>query len=111
MWFNFHMNTTKQTTAPAPFLARIRDEAPARRSQITCRPGANRSDVYTAGDLADLIGDGVVWEFSGHVRGGRELWSRTRFVADAEGALHCYAANGQKVIVHPADRQLRILTH
>lgn len=101
----------QQTTAPAPFLARIRDEDPAERYLITCRPGANRSAVYTAGEIAAMIGDGVVWTFTGHLRDGRELWSRERFVADAGGKLHCYAANGQRVLIHPADRRLQILTH
>ena len=66
-----------------------------------------------AADLAADKGAGVefvVWEFSGHTRSGERLFCRSRFVADAEGNLHGYDSNGRKVIVHPADREVRYLT-
>lgn len=68
-----------------------------------------RPEAWKAGDLAALAATGVVWESCGEVRPGKEGFCRSRYVADAEGNLHVYDSTGRKVIVHPADRILRIL--
>ncbi len=66
------------------------------------------TDTYTAGELAEL-GITVMWKSFGHVN-GVEMFGRDRFLADSEGNLHVYAQDGHKVIVHPFQRRLRILT-
>lgn len=73
--------------------------------------GSRKSDQYRAGELAEMFGTEVfvVWEFAGHVR-GRALYARTRFVAQPDGSLAGYNSEGTIVIVHPADRVLRIAT-
>ena len=53
----------------------------------------------------------IIWEFSGHTPSGQRLFHRSRYLADADGNLHGYDSNGRKVIVHPADREVRFLTH
>ncbi|KAF4408615.1 hypothetical protein [Streptomyces lycii] len=50
-----------------------------------------------------------MFESFGHV-GGVERFSRTRYVADSAGRLHCYDSDGARKIIHPAGRKLRILT-
>lgn len=68
-----------------------------------------RVAVYTAGELADLAPEGAVFDSMGHV-GGTEHFGRTRYIADADGNLHCYDSDGAKKIIHPASRRLRVLT-
>lgn len=68
-----------------------------------------RVAVYTAGELATLAPESAVFESFGRVH-GVEHFGRTRYVADAEGNLHCYDSDGAKKIIHPASRKLRILT-
>ena len=80
------------------------------RWSVTCRPGARRTGVFTAAELAANAAESVVWTFQGHVNGGRELYSRERYVALEDGSLAVYARNGSHVITHPADRRLRVLT-
>lgn len=70
----------------------------AKHKVITC----------TARALAQFSSEGAVFESFGHVGGG-ECFGRTRYVADSEGNLHCYDSNGERKIIHPADRKLRIL--
>ena len=41
---------------------------------------------------------------------GKRLFTRARFLADTKGNLHGYDSNGRKVIIHPADREVRFLT-
>jgi len=74
------------------------------------RYGIGRAFAY---DLAATHGTEapfIVWEFSGHTRNGQRLFTRARFLADTKGNLHGYDSNGRKVIVHPADREVRFLT-
>lgn len=71
-----------------------------------------RSDVFTAAELAAMTtGDTpiVLWEYHGTVH-GVNLYGRHRFVAQADGSLVGYAANGARTIIHPADRRLRVMT-
>lgn len=69
-----------------------------------------RPTPIAAGTLAAEAATGVLWVSFGTPRGMRhEKFSRTRFVADAEGRLHCYDSSGRKVVIHPADRVLRVL--
>lgn len=69
-----------------------------------------RVAVYTAAELATLMGrETVLFESFGHV-GGVEHFTRTRFVSDAAGNLHGYDSEGARKIIHPADRKLRVLT-
>lgn len=64
--------------------------------------------MFTAREIAGFAAEGVVFDSFGHV-GGSECFGRTRYVADAEGNLHCYDSDGVRKIIHPADRKLRIL--
>lgn len=68
-----------------------------------------RITVWTAGELAALAAEGVIFESFGLVH-GREMFARTRYQADSEGNLHLYNSEGAKTIIHPASRKLRILT-
>ena len=101
---------TETITAEAPeFIAR---DTHAGKWQITRRCG-QEDDYLTARffarELAEESREGVMWEFSGHVRDGLELFHRTRYVAAENGDLHLYASDGHKVAVHPASRLLRVL--
>jgi hypothetical protein len=81
--------------------------------KATRRSNALRSDVFTAAELAEAFGVGTVrevWEFSGHTHDGVALYCRTRFVGQEDGALAGYDATGRLLIVHPAERQIRIVT-
>lgn len=96
----------KTTEAPDSIKA---DRHPGKR-QLTGT--ARRSDVFTAAELATTAPDGTpftLWEFSGHV-GGQPLWTRTRYIAQGDGSLVGYDAEGARKIIHPRDREIRILT-
>lgn len=67
-----------------------------------------RVAVWAAGDIAKFSKEGAVFESFGKVR-GREGFGRTRYIADAEGNLHCYDRDGVRKCIHPASRKLRIL--
>jgi hypothetical protein len=76
--------------------------------------GTRRSDVFTAGELAEMAETMpdqtiVLWEFSGHVH-GQPLYVRGRFVGQADGSLVGYDSNGARSIIHPADRKIRVIT-
>lgn len=73
-------------------------------------PKAHRVARYNASELIAFGREGSFFESMGRMRNGKELFTRTRYVADDAGNLHCYAANGSRTIIHPADRVLRILT-
>lgn len=73
-------------------------------------PKRHRVAVYTARELVSYGRSGAFFESYGRVSDRHEGFSRTRYVADRDGNLHCYDPNGAKVIVHPADRKLRVLT-
>lgn len=95
------------TTAPA-YIAP--DTYTGRYTVSNLKPGY-QPDAFTAAELATLATEGVLWESFGTPHGfRREHFARTRYVADSDGNLHCYASDGHKVIVHPADRKLRIVT-
>jgi hypothetical protein len=74
----------------------------------TTRVGKYRVSVFAASELAEMNEAGVLWISFGHVN-GTERFSRNRYVAGPDGSLHLYASEGGKVIVHPADRKLRVL--
>lgn len=86
-----------------------KDDHPGRWT--TRKPKGMSVDTYTAQELTEFAQDGevIVWTSFGHVD-GTERFARTRFLPDAEGNLHGYASNGQRIIIHPATRALRILT-
>jgi hypothetical protein len=76
-------------------------------------PAGHRADSFTAAALAAHFADMdeiAVWESAGYTRGGYELFCRSRYVAQSDGSLAGYSAEGQRVIIHPADRRIRILT-
>lgn len=98
------MTTTAVTEAPK-FIERDTHEGRHWRRGI---PKGFRTDVYAAGELAALKSDGVLWEVQ--TIDGRPTCFRSRYRADADGNLHLYAADGHRVIIHPATRALRILT-
>jgi hypothetical protein len=69
------------------------------------------ASAFTAGELATMhAGEFAIWESAGHMRDGRELFCLSRFVPQADGSLVGYDADGRRIIVHPAERSLRILT-
>jgi hypothetical protein len=96
--------TTNATDAP---LYIDRDTYTGRHTVIN--PKNLRPEAWTAAELAAHAPTGVIWESFGNVSARREGFCRTRYVADADGNLHCYASDGHKVIIHPARRTLRIL--
>lgn len=78
------------------------------KQTLTLNTNKHKVSVYTAQEIAGFLSKGAVFESFGSVY-GKERFGRTRYVADSEGNLHCYDSNGEKKIVHPADRKLRIL--
>lgn len=106
------MSETTKTTAPDYIAAD--DYSGKWQITRTVQSLAQRGQMVgwdRAADLAVQATDGVltIWEFSGHLRDGRKLFHRTRFVPAADGSLHGYDSSGRKVIVHPADRIVRYL--
>lgn len=98
---------TETRTAPARYI-----EADTYAGRWTRRSNTVRSDVFTARELATTYGTGkefVAWTFYGHV-GGPALYARDRFIGQEDGSLAGYAADGHLVIIHPADREIRIAT-
>lgn len=74
-------------------------------------PAGRRAGTFTAVELAAMFGEEfVIWESAGQSRGGYELFVRSRKVPQADGSLAGYDADGRLVIIHPAARNLRILT-
>lgn len=74
------------------------------------RPNAKvRAATFTAAEIAAMAPEGVIWESYGATFPGRESFGRTRYVAAADGSLHCYDSDGAKKIIHPAGRNLRLL--
>lgn len=80
------------------------------------RPGAHRVSTFLASELAAMdlptqaAGELVIWESAGHMQGGAELFVRSRYVAQEDGSLVGYDADGRRIIRHPATRALTILT-
>lgn len=99
-------NTTPATEAPAYIAA---DDFTGRH-MITIKGTrkGRRIVKVTARWIAANASEGVFFDSFGSVRGG-EGFARNRYVADAEGNLHCYDSEGAKKIVHPAERALRIM--
>lgn len=78
------------------------------KQTMTLNANKHKVTIYTAREIAGFLSEGAVFESFGSVY-GKERFGRTRYVADSAGNLHCYDSNGRKIIVHPADRKLRIL--
>jgi hypothetical protein len=98
------MTTTEITEAPH-YIAR---DTYAGRWNVL-RKNAKAAS-FSAAELAAMAPTGIIWESMGHPFPGREGFSRSRYVADAEGNLHIYASDGHRVIIHPASRMIRVLT-
>lgn len=102
------MNTTTATRTSPDYIAA--DTHTGRWSRVGI-PAGMRADTFTAAELATLFGaEFTVWEHSGHVRDGRPLFVRSRFVPNADGSISGYDSHGRLVIVHPAGRTIGILT-
>lgn len=74
--------------------------------------GNVRSGVFTSAELAAMIGAGntsALFEYSGHLRNGQPLYVRTRFYSDG-AKIYGYDAAGQMLIIHPAERKIRVHT-
>lgn len=71
-------------------------------------PAAHRVSAFTASEIAGIASEGAIWEFSGHVQ-GRPLFSRSRYVALADGSLAMYSSTGALTGIHPAGRTLKVL--
>lgn len=98
--------TQTKTEAPA-YIAR--DTYTGRHS--IHRPVAKvKAGTFIAAEIAEMASEGVIWTSFGATFPGRESFGRERYIADAEGNLHVYDSNGRKVIIHPASRELRLLT-
>ncbi len=75
------------------------------------RPNAKvKADSFAAAELAAIAPTGVIWESFGATFPGRESFGRSRYVAAPNGDLHVYDSEGRRVIIHPADRKIRVLT-
>lgn len=103
------------TVTPACYIAKSAHQG---RWTKVLKPGSFRMDAFSARELATAeniptleTGEFVLWEFSGTTRGGLAQFHRTRFVAQADGSLAAYAADGHLVIIFPADRVIRVLTN
>lgn len=101
------------TTAPAPYIAKS-----AHKGHWNQILDHFRSSAFTAGELAAMAGkelpglatgEIVLWEQGGVMPGGGSMFYRTRFVPQTDGSLAVYDANGRLIIIHPADRVIRIL--
>jgi hypothetical protein len=105
------MTTSTATRTSPNYIAR--DTYEGRWSRVGL-PQGHRSDLFYARELAEMLGATgepfIVWEASGHVRAGKPLFVRTRFVANADGSLTGYNAEGGISVVHPADRVVGVLT-
>ena len=100
------MNPMTQIEAPK-FIAR--DTYNGRHS--IHRPVAKvKAGSFLAREIAAMASDGVIWESFGATFSGRESFGRSRYVADAAGNLYIYNSEGALVIIHPADRKIRLLT-
>ncbi len=74
-------------------------------------PAGHRADNFTAAELAEMFGqEFVIWESAGQSRDGRELFVRSRNVPQTDCSLAGYDADGRLIILHPANRALRVLT-
>lgn len=93
------MDTAPEYIAPDTYTGR----------HTTAMLKGHRATVWAASELAALAPEGVIFESFGSVH-GREMFARTRYVADASGNLHCYDSDGAWKITHPATRKLRIIT-
>ncbi|MEU4709490.1 hypothetical protein AB0G00_23945 [Nocardia salmonicida] len=71
-----------------------------------------KSGVFTVSELAEMIGAGntsPLFVYYGHDQRGRKLFSRDRFFSTGS-ELWGYSSDGAKIIGHPAERKIRVLT-
>ena len=101
------MNTTTPGTEAPTFIARDTHEG---RHSIHRKNSAVKAATFTAAEIAALAPTGILWASFGATFPGRESFGRSRYIATPNGDLHLYDSNGRKVIVHPADRKIRVLT-
>ena len=103
------MATTHTTTTAPDYIER---DTYAGRWTVQKRNAV--ADTYLVEELAEFADSNdrlVLWTSAGRMAGtGRELFGRMRFVVDAAGNLHGFDSRGEKKIVHPVGRELRILT-
>jgi hypothetical protein len=72
--------------------------------------GTHRTGVFQARELAVPGQIITVWESFGHVH-GQAVYGRTRFVGQEDGSLAGYDSEGALKIIHPATRQIRVITN
>ena len=97
------------TTTHAPYIA-AEPKVEGRRYQRTGIPAGMRISYFTAAELAQMLGpEGAFWGFSGHAHNGRPLFTRKRYVANADGDLAIYCTEGQLVQIHLAGRKVGVL--
>lgn len=101
-------NTTSATEAPTYITA---DDFTGRHTITINGPRKGlRIAKVTARWIAANASEGAIFTSFGHSYGYKgEGFSRSRYVATANGDLHCYDSEGARKIIHPADRVLRIL--
>jgi hypothetical protein len=101
-------NTTYATEAPAYIAAD--DFTGKHMVTITGPRKGMKIAKVTARWIAANATEGVFFDSFGHGHGFKgEGFARNRYVATANGDLHCYDSEGAKKIVHPAERVIRIL--
>lgn len=71
-------------------------------------PAGMRVSTFSAREIAEIADEGVLWLHSGHV-GSAPVFSRMRYVADADGTLRLYSATGARVSIVPADHTVKVL--
>lgn len=83
----------------------------AHTGRHSLRSNKVRSDVFSARELAEMTQgeERIFWEFSGHVN-GVALYVRIRFVGQQDGRLVGYSSEGTRIVIHPADRKVRVIT-
>jgi len=71
-------------------------------------PAGMRVSAFEAREIAEFAREGAIWRHSGHV-GGAPLFSRVRYVAEADGTLRLYSTTGARVGTVPAGRTVKVL--
>lgn len=99
-------------TAPARYIAKSEHKG----AWVKTLASGYRIDTFTAREIAEMglprgaTGEINLWEAASSRQGGVQFFYRVRFIAQEDGSLAAYASGGLLVIVHPADRKIRIRT-
>lgn len=96
---------TNTASAPIPFI-----EKDTYAGRYVVRTAGKRSDVFTARELVEMFGAGkvaVLWEVN---KLDASMAHRNRWIGQADGSMAGFNSDGVCVIIHPADRRIRVIT-